>query len=54
MNIIEIDNPVNPASIAALLAAAVLALNDEALADRLVAWRAAQASSVALRPVDEA
>jgi len=39
---------------AALLAAAVLALNDEALAGRLDAWRAAQASSVALRPVDEA
>lgn len=39
---------------AALLAAAVLALNDEALAARLDAWRAAQASSVALQPVDEA
>lgn len=39
---------------AALLAAAVLALNDEALAGRLDNWRAAQASSVALRPVDEA
>lgn len=39
---------------AALLAAAVLALNDEALAARLDAWRAAQAASVALHPVDEA
>ncbi len=39
---------------AALLAAAVLALNDEALAARLDAWRAAQAASVALQPVDEA
>lgn len=39
---------------AALLAAAVLALNDEALATRLDEWRAAQASSVAMHPVDEA
>jgi 5-(carboxyamino)imidazole ribonucleotide mutase len=39
---------------AALLAAAVLALHDEPLAARLDAWRAAQASGVALRPVDEA
>ena len=39
---------------AALLAAAVLALNDEALAARLDAWRAAQAASVALHPIDEA
>ena len=39
---------------AALLAAAVLALHDEALAERLDAWRAAQAASVALHPVDEA
>jgi 5-(carboxyamino)imidazole ribonucleotide mutase len=38
---------------AALLAAAVLALNDDALAARLDAWRAAQASSVAMHPVDE-
>ncbi|MFC6791205.1 5-(carboxyamino)imidazole ribonucleotide mutase [Methylobacterium komagatae] len=35
---------------AALLAAAVLALSDEALAGRLDAWRAAQTSSVAERP----
>jgi 5-(carboxyamino)imidazole ribonucleotide mutase len=39
---------------AALLAAAVLALNDEALAARLDDWRSAQAASVALSPVDEA
>lgn len=39
---------------AALLAAAVLALGDEALADRLDQWRAAQTERVALRPVDEA
>ncbi len=38
---------------AALLAAAVLALNDEALAARLEAWRKAQSESVALHPVDE-
>jgi 5-(carboxyamino)imidazole ribonucleotide mutase len=37
---------------AALLAAAVLALNDAALADRLDAWRARQAESVAERPSD--
>ena len=35
---------------AALLAAAVLALSDEALAARLDAWRAAQSASVAERP----
>lgn len=35
---------------AALLAAAVLALHDEALATRLVAWRAAQAAEVAQHP----
>ncbi len=35
---------------AALLAAAVLALGDEALAARLDAWRAAQGASVAERP----
>ncbi|KAF1857365.1 hypothetical protein Lal_00044873 [Lupinus albus] len=35
---------------AALLAAAVLALSDEALAGRLDAWRAAQSASVAERP----
>jgi 5-(carboxyamino)imidazole ribonucleotide mutase len=38
---------------AALLAAAVLALTDEALAERLDAWRAAQTQSVAQHPVDE-
>ncbi len=37
---------------AALLAAAVLALGDEALADRLDAWRAAQTDKVTERPVD--
>jgi 5-(carboxyamino)imidazole ribonucleotide mutase len=39
---------------AALLAAAVLALHDEALADRLAAWRKAQTESIAHRPVDSA
>jgi 5-(carboxyamino)imidazole ribonucleotide mutase len=39
---------------AALLAAAVLALHDEALADRLAAWRKAQTESIAHRPVDAA
>ena len=39
---------------AALLAAAVLALHDEALAGRLDAWRARQSESVALEPGDEA
>jgi 5-(carboxyamino)imidazole ribonucleotide mutase len=39
---------------AALLAAAVLALHDQALADRLDAWRARQTESVALEPGDEA
>lgn len=39
---------------AALLAAAVLALSDPALADRLDEWRRAQTESVAERPVDEA
>lgn len=39
---------------AALLAAAVLALHDEALANRLDAWRESQSSSVAERPIDEA
>lgn len=38
---------------AALLAAAVLALGDEALAARLDAWRTAQTESVAPAPVDE-
>lgn len=39
---------------AALLAAAVLALSDATLADRLDAWRAAQTDKVADRPTDEA
>ncbi len=39
---------------AALLAVAVLALHDEALAARLDAFRAAQTASVAERPVDDA
>ncbi|MEO4000786.1 5-(carboxyamino)imidazole ribonucleotide mutase [Mesorhizobium sp. CAU 1732] len=39
---------------AALLAAAVLALHDEALAARLDAWRAAQTDAVAERPSDGA
>jgi 5-(carboxyamino)imidazole ribonucleotide mutase len=39
---------------AALLAAAVLALNDAALADRLAAWRERQTASVAAKPADEA
>ena len=38
---------------AALLAAAVLALSDEALSARLEAWRAAQTDKVPLHPVDE-
>ncbi|MDB5593396.1 MAG: purE [Hyphomicrobiales bacterium] len=38
---------------AALLAAAVLALNDPALADRLDAFRATQSASVAEHPHDE-
>lgn len=38
---------------AALLAAAVLALADEALAARLEAWRAARAAEVAERPAEE-
>ncbi len=37
---------------AALLAAAILALNDPALAERLEAWRSAQTASVALEPRD--
>lgn len=37
---------------AALLAAAILALEDEALAGRLDAWRRAQTEAVAERPVD--
>jgi len=39
---------------AALLAAAVLALSDQALAGRLDGWRKAQADAVALKPVTEA
>lgn len=39
---------------AGLLAASVLALNDEKLAARLDAWRAKQTDSVALVPKDEA
>jgi 5-(carboxyamino)imidazole ribonucleotide mutase len=39
---------------AALLAAAVLALHDEALAERLDAWRQRQTHSVAERPAEEA
>jgi 5-(carboxyamino)imidazole ribonucleotide mutase len=38
---------------AALLAAAVLALEDKPLADRLAAWRLAQTQSVAEYPSDE-
>ncbi|MDR7100862.1 5-(carboxyamino)imidazole ribonucleotide mutase [Croceicoccus sp. BE223] len=38
---------------AGLLAAAILALNDSDLAERLKAWRAAQTDSVDERPVDE-
>ena len=38
---------------AALLAAAVLALGDDALAGRLDDWRTKQAGAVAERPVDE-
>lgn len=38
---------------AALLAAAILALNDPALAARLDAWRAKQTAAVAERPKDE-
>jgi len=39
---------------AGLLAAAVVALMDEGLAERLEAWRAAQTAGVAEHPVDEA
>ena len=39
---------------AALLAAAVLALADPTLADRLDAWRARQSEAVAERPTDKA
>ncbi|MDN3646995.1 5-(carboxyamino)imidazole ribonucleotide mutase [Pontixanthobacter aestiaquae] len=37
---------------AGLLAASILATNDEALTDRLKAWRAARSEAVAERPVD--
>ena len=39
---------------AALLAAAVLALSDPALAERLDAWRARQSETVAERPAEDA
>jgi 5-(carboxyamino)imidazole ribonucleotide mutase len=39
---------------AALLAAAVLALHDEEIADRLDEWRTRQSASVADYPIDEA
>ncbi len=39
---------------AALLAAAMLATTDEALAERLAAWREAQSDAVALFPIDPA
>jgi 5-(carboxyamino)imidazole ribonucleotide mutase len=39
---------------AALLAAAVLALHDDALSARLVEWRTNQTEAVAIRPVDAA
>ncbi|WP_269931360.1 5-(carboxyamino)imidazole ribonucleotide mutase [Aminobacter sp. HY435] len=39
---------------AALLAAAVLALSDDALATRLDEWRAAQTAKVAEKPTDDA
>ncbi len=39
---------------AALLAASVLALSDEAVADRLDAWRLRQTEAVAERPQDDA
>ena len=38
---------------AALLAASVLAISDEALASRLEAWRAARTAEVAERPAEE-
>lgn len=38
---------------AALLAASVLALGDEALADRLDSFRSAQTEAIATRPVDD-
>lgn len=41
------------ASNAGLMAASILALNDEALNGRLKAWRAARTQAVAERPTDE-
>lgn len=38
---------------AGLMAAAILATTDDALAERLDAWRKAQSDSIALAPVDE-
>ncbi|WP_347304075.1 5-(carboxyamino)imidazole ribonucleotide mutase [Croceibacterium sp. TMG7-5b_MA50] len=38
---------------AGLLATSILALGDEALAQRLIAWRTAQSEAVADHPVDE-
>ena len=38
---------------AGLMAAAILATHDEALAERLDSWRKAQSDSIALAPVDE-
>lgn len=38
---------------AGLMAAAMLATSDDALAERLDAWRQAQSDSIALAPVDE-
>jgi len=38
---------------AGLLAAAILATHDDALADRLKAWRAAQSAAIAERPSDD-
>lgn len=38
---------------AGLLAAAILAVSDEALTERLIAWRAAQSEAVAITPKDD-
>ena len=38
---------------AGLMAAAILATTDDALADRLDAWRQAQSDAIAMEPVDE-
>ena len=45
---------VSGAKNAGLLAAAVIALMDEAVAEKLDAWRKAQTDAVALEPTDEA